>query len=139
MRNYKGQQVDGSNNNGLYQKKFVQDKWIILYPKMAHPDNSGSALIILLKFCRMKGANRYMKMLLFFKKKIYLGQFLLFSLEAIFLLFDWAWLKLNRVTVTIGSWNSHDMITFKINAGSLNSQDMIRIFKQSRYDFSGKH
>ena len=80
-----------------------------------------------------------MKILLFFKKKIYLGQFDLFSLEAIFLLFDWAWLKLNRVTVTIGSWNSHDMITFKINAGSLNSQDMIRIFKQSRYDFSGKH
>ena len=27
-------------------------------------DNSGSALRILLKFCRMKGANRYMKILL---------------------------------------------------------------------------
>ena len=32
--------------------------------KMAPPDNSGSALRILLKFCRMKGANRYMKILL---------------------------------------------------------------------------
>ena len=80
-----------------------------------------------------------MKILLLFKKKIYLGQFDHFNLEAIFLLFDWAWLKLNQVTVTIGSWNSQDMITFRINAGSLNSQDMIRIFKHSRHDFSGKH
>ena len=56
--------VDESNNNGLYQKKFVQDKWAILGPKMAHPHNSGSALRIFLKFCRMKGANRYMKILL---------------------------------------------------------------------------
>ena len=45
-------------------KKFVQDKWAILFPKMAHLDNSGPALRILLKFCRMKGANRYMKILL---------------------------------------------------------------------------
>ena len=45
-------------------KNFVQDKWAILGPKMAHPHNSGSALRIFLKFCRMKGANRYMKILL---------------------------------------------------------------------------
>ena len=63
LLNKKGQQVDESNNNGLYQKKFVQDKWAILGPKMAHPHNSGSALRIFLKFCRMKGANRYMKIL----------------------------------------------------------------------------
>ena len=31
------------------------------------------------------------------------------------------------------------MITFMITAGSLNSQDMIRILKQSRHDFSGKY
>ena len=31
------------------------------------------------------------------------------------------------------------MITFMITAGSLNSQDMIRILKQWRHDFSGKH
>ena len=36
----------------------------MLGPKMAHPHNSGSALRIFLKFCRMKGANRYMKILL---------------------------------------------------------------------------
>ena len=35
----KGQQVDESNNNGLYQKNFVEDKWAILGPKMAHPRN----------------------------------------------------------------------------------------------------
>ena len=45
-------------------KNFIQDKWAILGPKMAHPHNSGSALRIFLKFCRMKGANRYMKILL---------------------------------------------------------------------------
>ena len=46
------------------KKKFVQDKWAILGLKMAYPHNSGSALRIFLKFCRMKGANRYMKILL---------------------------------------------------------------------------
>ena len=51
-------------NNGLFQKIFVHDKWAILGPKMAHPHNSGSALRIFLKFSRMKGANRYMKILL---------------------------------------------------------------------------
>ena len=56
--------VGKSNNNGLYRKNSVQDKWAILGPKMAHPHNSGSALRIFLKFCRMKGANRYMKILL---------------------------------------------------------------------------
>ena len=64
MHNEKGQQVDESNNNGLHQKKNFQDKCAILWLKMAHPDNSGSAQRILLKFCRMKGANRYMKILL---------------------------------------------------------------------------
>ena len=46
------------------KKKIFQDKWAILSPKMAHPHNSGSTLRIFLKFCRMKGANRYMKILL---------------------------------------------------------------------------
>ena len=58
------QYADKSNNNDLYQKSFVQDKWAILGLKMAHPHNSGLALRIFLKFCRMKGANRYMKILL---------------------------------------------------------------------------
>ena len=31
---------------------------------MAHLRNTGSALRIFLKFCRVKGANRYMKVLL---------------------------------------------------------------------------
>ena len=71
MCNEKGQQADESNNNGLYQKKFVHDKWVILGPKMEHPDNSGSVLRILLKFWRMKGGNIF----LFFEKKIHFGQF----------------------------------------------------------------
>ena len=40
------------------KKKIVHDKWAILDPKMAHPHKSGLALRIVLKFCRMKGANR---------------------------------------------------------------------------------
>ena len=76
--------VGKSNNNGLYRKNSVQDKWAILGPKMAHPHNSGLAQRIVLKFCRMKGANRYMKILLvvFFRKK-FVGQFYLFSHQAI--------------------------------------------------------
>ena len=90
----------------LYQKKIVQDKWVNLGLKMAHPHNTGSALLIFKKFCRMKGAKRYMKILLVvFREKIHFG--------------------------TI--WSLIGLI------GSLNSQDMIRILKQRRHDFSGKH
>ena len=46
------------------KKLFVQDKWTILGPKMAHPHNSGSALRIFKTFCRIKGANTYMEILL---------------------------------------------------------------------------
>ena len=102
-------------------KKFVQDKWAILCPKMAYADNSGSALTILLKFCKTKRANRYMKTLLFFKKKISFGAIWFFLSWGRFLLFHWAWLKFSRVTVIIGSLNSQDIITFMINDGSLNS------------------
>ena len=43
---------------------------------MTHPHNSGSALRIFKKFCRAKGANRYMKILLVvFQEKISFGQF----------------------------------------------------------------
>ena len=51
-------------------------------PKNITTHNSGLALIIFLKLCRMKGANRYMKTLIvvFFEKKSHLGQFDLFSL-----------------------------------------------------------
>ena len=138
MHNEKGQQVDESNNTVLYQKILFRDKWTILCLKMVHPDNSESALRILLRFCGIKGDNRCMK-ILFFEKKFHFGQFDLFSLEAIFhclIGHGWNWA---RSLATIGSLNSQDMITFMNTAGSLNSQDMIRILKQSRHDFSGKH
>ena len=41
-----------------------------------------------------------------------------------FLMFDWVWSELSDATVTIGS---------------LKSQDMSKILKQSGHDFSGKH
>ena len=73
--------IDESNNNGLYQKKIIQDKWAILGSKMVHPHNSGLAIRIYLQFWRMKGANRYMDILLvIFREKIHLMQFDLFSL-----------------------------------------------------------
>ena len=56
-----------------------------------------------------------------------------------FLLFVWAWLKLRQASVTIGSLNSQDIISFMITTGSSNSRDIIRILKQSGHDFSGKH
>ena len=42
------------------KKNLVLDKWAILGLKMAHAHNSGTFY----KFCRMKRANRYMKILL---------------------------------------------------------------------------
>ena len=42
-------------------KKIVQDKYVILDLKMAHPHKFGLALRIFLNFCRMKGANKYTK------------------------------------------------------------------------------
>ena len=73
---------------------------------------------------------------MFFEKKFHLQQF---DLLRPFLRFDRAWSKLSQATVTIGSLNSQDMISFMITTGSLNNQDMIRILKQSGHDFSGKH
>ena len=49
--------------------------------KWAHPHDTGSAIMIFQKFCRMKGANRYIKILLIaFREKNHLGQFDLSSL-----------------------------------------------------------
>ena len=62
----KGPMGNESNNNGLYQKKFVQEKWAILGLKVPHPHNSGLALRMFKKFCRMKEANKYMKILIAF-------------------------------------------------------------------------
>ena len=105
----------------MYQKNCVQAKWVILDPKMAHPHNSGLALRIFLKFYRMKGANRYMKILLVvFREKNSIGATLPWGH---FLLFDWTWSNWARPLII----------------GCLNSQDMIRIPKQWRHDFSGKH
>ena len=57
----------------------------------------------------------------FLRKNLFWGN-LIFSSH--FLIFDWVWSKSSQATVTIGS---------------LKSQDMIKIFKQSGHDFSGKY
>ena len=106
---------------------------------MAYPHNSRSALRIFLKFCRMEGADRYMKILLVvFREKKLFGVIWSFWPWGHFLLFDWAcsnWVR----ALLIGSLNSQNMMSFMITTGSLNSLDMIRIHKQWRHDFSDKH
>ena len=103
------------------KKKFFQDKWVILGPKMAHPHNSGSALRIFFKFCTMKRANRHMEILLvFFRGKIPFG--VIWSFRLFF-------------TVLLGTVEIEpDHCYYWI----LDSQNLIRILKQSRH-FSGKH
>ena len=44
--------------NRFSEKNPHLGKWAILGPKIAHPQNSGSAGRILLKYCTMKRANR---------------------------------------------------------------------------------
>ena len=59
-----------TKKNSKIQKLF-RTNWAILGQKMAHPHNSGLAIRIFFKFCRIKGANKQMKLMLmiFFKKK----------------------------------------------------------------------
>ena len=107
----------------MYQKNFFQDKWPILGPKMTHPHNSGLALRMFLKFCQMKVANSYMKILfVVFREKIYLGQFDLFALRPLTV-----WLGIVKLSQATVNWilkqSGHDF--FMITTGSLNSQYMI--------------
>ena len=55
-----------------------------------------------------------------------------------FLMFHWVWSKLSQVTITAGFLSSQGKIPFIIATGSLNSQDIIKILKQSGHDFSSK-
>ena len=82
----------------------------------------------------MNGVDRYMNILLVFWEKNFIWGNLIFLGD--FLLFEWAWLKLSQATVTTGSL-VRTWFFFMITTGS--SQDMIRIYKDSRHDFSGKH
>ena len=88
------------------------------------------------KFCRVKGANRYMKVLLVvFREKI---QFKLIFLA--FRPFFTVWLGMVKLSQATVNWIlKQDMISFMITTGSLNIQDMTRVLKQWRHDFSGKH
>ena len=116
-------------------QKFVLDKWVILGPKMAHLHNSGLAGRIFIKFCRMKGDTRYMKMLLVvFGEKNHLGEFDLF--RPVF--------SVSLVTIEIES--SHFYYWILKHSGHdffhdwywILKQDMIRVLKHSKHDFSGK-
>ena len=96
-----------------------------------HLHNSRSALRIFLKFCRMKGANRYIKTLLFVEKKVHFRQFDLFRS------FFTVWLGMveietGRCYYWILKLSGHDLLwllldpwTVRTWLGSLKTQDMI--------------
>ena len=85
-------------------------------------------------------ANRYIKISLvdFREKKFVWGNLIFLALRPFFTLWLRAWSNWARLLL-IGSLNSQAMISFMIATGSLKSQDMIKILKQWRHDFSGKH
>ena len=85
-------------------------------------------------------ANRYIKISLvdFREKKFVWGNLIFLALRPFFTLWLRAWSNWARLLL-IGSLNSQAMISFMITTGSFNSQDMIRILKQWRHEFSGKH
>ena len=61
--------------NGFSKKKPFLGKWAILGPKMMHGHKSGSALKIFFKFCTIKEAKKYIKIILiFFLKNSHSGQ-----------------------------------------------------------------
>ena len=61
--------------NRFFEKNSDLGKWSILGPKIVDPHNSGSAGRIFLKFCTMKGANRWVRVILIIFQKIFcLGQ-----------------------------------------------------------------
>ena len=80
--------------NDLYPKKVCSGQMGCFGPKTgAHPHNSESTLrFVLKKFCRMKGADRYMKILLVvFREQNSFWAVRSFYPLGYFLLFDWAW------------------------------------------------
>ena len=80
---------------------------------MAYADNSGSALTILLNFCRMKRANMYMKLLLFFKKNFIWSNLIFLALRPFFTV----WLGMVEIEPGHCYYWIQDIITFMINDG----------------------
>ena len=60
--------------NRFSEKILNWANWTILGPKMAQPHNSGSTGRIFLKFCTMKGADRYMRIILVIVQKKLFGE-----------------------------------------------------------------
>ena len=92
-----------------------------------------------LKILLNERANRYLKILLvvFLREKFIWVNLIFLAFRPFFTV----WLGMVKLSQATVNWilNSQDMISFMIAIGSLNSQVMIRILKQWRHDFSGKH
>ena len=120
-------------------------------PEKAYPHNSGLALRIFLKLCRMKGANRYIKILLvvFSRKKFILGCLIFLA----FMSFFTVWLDMVNLSKATANWILkqsrhdffHDYYWILKQSGYDLFHDyywilrLIRILNQWRHDFSGKH
>ena len=121
----------------LKKKKLIQDNFAILAEKWYIPLTFWNCCqVFYLILCHKKGSELHEHFISFLRKNLIWGNVIFLGY---FLLFNWVWWKLSLATVNIGSLNRQDMISFTITAGSWNSKDMIKILKQSRHDFSGKH
>ena len=89
----KGQQVDESNNNGLYQRFFFSRQMGYFGPENgAYPHNSESALRFLTKILQNeRGSQVHENFISYFSKKKLFGAISSFQPLGHFLLFDWGW------------------------------------------------
>ena len=110
---------------------FCARKWHILITLGQHKEFFSN-------FAEWKGLIGIWKIYCFSWKKFIWGNLIFSALRPFFAVWS-SMVEIEPCHCYYRILKSQDVITFMVPAGSLNSQDMIRILKQSRHDFSGKH
>ena len=118
LYNERGQERHGKYIDGFSERNLVHSNLVILEQKWYGVLLALNLLSVFLLILHNKRDQRFMKTLLLVFEKSLIWVNLIFSGH--FLMFDWVWSKQNQVTITIGS---------------LKSQDMIKILKQSGHYF----
>ena len=73
LHNQRGWEIHQSYFDAFSEKILFRCNWAIFGLKMTYPHNYRSALLIFCKFCRMKRAKRYIKIvLMIFSKKLFI-------------------------------------------------------------------
>ena len=134
LHNERGQERHGNYINGFSEKNIILGNLIILAQKWYMLITLDLLSVVFLILHNKRGQELHQNCISCFSSKSLIWGNLIFLGH--FLLFDWASSKLSQATVTIGSLNSQDMISFMISTGSLISQDMISILKQLGHDSS---